>query len=731
MRPGSYRKKRIEGLDEGVDMATRTNGILLKDLYRDYFRMGVACERINGKFTNHEIGNPDKEELMQEQFNSMTFGNELKPAYNMGFADASAREDYLPFVINPSAKAMLDWAVDNQMPVRGHVLVWHSQCPKEVFCKGYEPVTIPTDPELLKERPMLKMFEKLDPVCYVDRDTMLARMKSYIFSLMEYMYQNRYAKTIYAWDVVNEAIELDDKTPTGLRNSYWYQVIGDDFIYWAFRYAHDAVWEMSVKYAGVYGVDPSDENALAAIRPKLFYNDYNEFQPAKKEAIINALKREGEGHGSILGEALADGIGMQGHLSDNNDIDEYMNALMDYSALVREVHITELDVKCTCSNKNAEYYQAVFYKRFFEELVKSKKEGSHLTSVTFWGLTDDNSWIRGANPLLFRGDLSPKKAYDALVFALSGESLGEPEEIEIDLSDRFFDFETPEGNTEPVNPEALGFKMKGFGEFELQNKVVHSGKYALANERRFGGWSGISLDISDFIGQTVRISAWVKSPALAVLLKTDPGEEKDEIGSADTTSGGWSLLQARLKVPNDVHSMVVYFTTREDAPDKFSPVYVDDVEVRLIGLEEGFEEKQNIASIRGAGHLPFISVVDSESHNGGGHSLFVTRQEKDATVKFNISSYIGRTVSFTAFVKTKDKQIRLGLDGAVPTKLAQVEALEGEWTEISAVIELPDSLQTAEVYIETDGNADYYVDDIFVQSDTQTKSGTQFGDRGN
>ena len=221
----------------------------LKELYREYFKIGVAGERISERWTNHEIGNPDKEKLILSQFNSFTCANELKPAYNMGFASPEATEEYLPFVINPAAKAMLDWAKENGILVRGHVLVWHSQCPREIFCKGYQPVTIPTDPEILAKNPMMKHFEKLDPVCYVDRETMLKRLKSYIFSLMEYMYQNGYGRLIYAWDVVNEAMEPADKMPDGLRNSYWYQVIGSDFIYWAFRYAKDAVREMSSWYA--------------------------------------------------------------------------------------------------------------------------------------------------------------------------------------------------------------------------------------------------------------------------------------------------------------------------------------------------------------------------------------------------------------------------------------------------------------------------------------------------
>ena len=684
---------------------------VLKELYREYFRLGVACERINENWKNHEIGNPDKEKLMEEQFNSMTFGNELKPMYNMGFASAAAREDFLPFVINPAAKAMLDWAKEHSMPVRGHVLVWHSQCPKEVFCKGYTPVTFPTDPEILKKNPMMKFFEKLNPVCYVDRETMLKRLKSYIFTLMEYMYANGYADTIYAWDVVNEAIELADKTPTGLRDSYWYQVIGDDFIYWSFRYAKDAVNEMSAKYAALYGVDASDAEALRGIQPKLFYNDYHEWRADKKAAILAILDRSTEAHGSVFGEGLIDGIGMQGHLSDNNDVAEYIAALREYADHVSEVQITELDVKCTCTNANAEYYQAVFYKSLFDELVKAKQEGVNITSVTFWGLTDDNSWIRGANPLLFRGDLSCKKAYEAVVYAATGGDLGEPEKILCDLSDRLYDFTSKDGKA--PDPEALGFRMRGFGEIAITDRKVHSGTWALANERRFGDWCGISWDASDFIGQTVEISAWIWNTGREVVLVGDFGGSFTQIAAKQTGTAEWVSISGKVQIPAGLHSAGFVFQVREEEGE-ISPLYLDDMTVKLIGQEESFENGEHIASIRGAGHLPFITVVDSQSRDGKGHSLLVTRQEKDATVKFGASSYIGRKISVTAYVKTDDHLIRMGLDGAVPTLWTETAAVPGEWTKVTAVAGLSEDLHTAEIYLETDGNADFYVDDIFI-----------------
>lgn len=680
---------------------------ILKDIYKDYFKIGVACEKINGHFTNHEIGNPDKEALMLKHFNSMTFGNELKPAYNMGFDSPEAREDYLPFRINPTALEMLVWARENKMPVRGHVMVWHSQCAREAFCKEYKPVTIPTDPELLKENPMLKHFEKLDPVCFVDRDTMLKRLESYIFSLVEYMYREDFARTVYAWDVVNEAIELEDKTPTGLRNSYWYQIIGDDFIYWSFKFAHDAVEELSVKYADKYGINPDDAEALKEIKPILFYNDYNEMDPAKKKAIIDMLYRETGDHGSIIGEGLLGGIGMQGHISDNNDIPRYIEALHEYSKIAPTVHITELDVKCTCTNVNAEYYQAVFYKKFFEELIKANKEGAKLSVVTFWGLTDDNSWIRGANPLLFHGDLSEKKAFDALVYAVEGGSLGDPEPVYYDLSDRHYDFE--DGSFENTI-----FKMVGFGRMNAVDSFKRTGKFSLGNEKRFGSYSNIGMDVSDFIGQTIDIEMWVSSPANKILLKADGQGDKEFVAAVDTKEGEWSLLKAHYKVPGDVHSMTLRLETEEPVAGKFSAQYVDECTIKLIGLEESFEDETNIAAIRGMGHLPFLRVTDKEAVAKGQKSLLVTRHEKDATVKFGISQFIGKKVNIRAFVKTEDEVIKMGLEAGGIIKLTEVPSLKGGWTEVSAVADIPENLISADFYIETDGNRDMYIDDILV-----------------
>ena len=687
--------------------------MVLKEVYKDLFYIGTAVESIHDQFTNNEIGNPDKEALIVREFSSMTCANEMKPVYNMGWSSPDAREDYLPYVINPNAKKMLDWVRANGLKMRARGMVWHSQCAQEAFCKEYKPVFLPVDEEKLKENPRLRFFQRLDPVCFVDRDTMLRRLESYIDTMLDYIYREGYAEQIYAWDVVNEAIELADKTETGLRNSYWYQVIGDDFIYWAFRFAKAAVKKHSVQYAGVYGIDPTDEAALARIRPTLVYNDYNEWQPDKKAAIIAALKREGHGHGSIIGEGLIDGIGMQGHISDNNDIDEYIDALNEYASLVREVQITELDVKCTCTNINREYYQAVFYKEFFERLLAAKKAGANLTSVTIWGLTDDNSWIRGADPLLFRKDLTAKKSHEALVYAVTGGDLGEPEYVVRNLDKHVFDFETPEGE-EQKDPETYGFKMRGFGKCLLSEERAHSGKFSLTSTPRFADWMGITCDVSDFIGQTIQIDAWVYSEAKEITLGADIEGVFPQIA---TVEGGaeWKKISASYKVPTGQHSLRLFFGTKEANPGPCSPLFLDDVEISLIGQEESFEEETNIAAIRGAGHLPFIFVTDKESVDGKSKSLGVTRQEKDATISLDVSAYIGKTIDVTMFVKTADSLIRIGVDGSEPVLCAEVPSKAGEWTEVHTTATLPDGVLSAKLYVETDGRADFFVDDVFVK----------------
>jgi len=152
--------------------------------------------------------------------------NSLTAENEMKFESLQAEEGTFTF---DQADQLLSFANEYGKKVRGHTLVWHNQTPDWVFTnKNGNPI---------------------------DRYTLLERMKTHISTVME-----RYKGQIYSWDVVNEAVS--DSGDNLLRDSKWKDIVGEDFIDKAFEYAHLA-----------------DPNAL------LFYNDYNESNPEKREKI--------------------------------------------------------------------------------------------------------------------------------------------------------------------------------------------------------------------------------------------------------------------------------------------------------------------------------------------------------------------------------------------------------------------------------------------------------------
>lgn len=64
----------------------------------------------------------------------------------------------------------------------------------------------------------------------------------------------------------------------------------------------------------------------------------------------------------------------------------------------------------------------------------------------------------------------------------------------------------------------------------------------------------------------------------------------------------------------------------------------------------------------------------------------------------DVSSYIGKTIKITAFVKTQDKKIRMGLDGAESKLLVEEKSL-GDWTELSTVCEISEELNSAYLFL--------------------------------
>jgi endo-1,4-beta-xylanase len=190
------------------------------------------------------------------------------------------------------------------------------------------------------------------------------------------------------------------------------KIIGEDYIAKAFQYAHEA--------------DPK-----AVLR----YNDYSlENEPKRNGAIALIKKLQAQG-------VPVTSIGLQGHGNLSFPTAEQEDAtIAAFAKLNLQVMITELDIDCSrggqrtttadvAANSQAQsgvspsngglsdalqQQLARRYSELFGVFLKHKKD---IKLVTFWGVTDADSWRSRGNPLLFDRNGRPKPAFDAVIQA--------------------------------------------------------------------------------------------------------------------------------------------------------------------------------------------------------------------------------------------------------------------------------------------------------------------------
>ena len=270
---------------------------------------------------------------------------------------------------------LVAYAAKHNMKVNGHTLIWHSQLP--LFARKIK-----------------------------DVDSFKTFFTNHINTVA-----SRYSGKIFSWDVVNEALNEDGT----MRKSVFLDKMGDGFVTEAFRLAEKA--------------SPNTE---------LYYNDYNNEQPKKREGCITLVKKV-----QAAGVRI-DGVGIQGHWHLGKvpfkDIEE---SILAYHALGLKVMITELDIEMLprnfqgadvnqrqASNPALNPYakgipdsllqqQATDYANLFKLFLKHKDK---ITRVTFWGVNDGQSWLNGwpvpgrtNYPLLFDRAFKPKPAYHAVM----------------------------------------------------------------------------------------------------------------------------------------------------------------------------------------------------------------------------------------------------------------------------------------------------------------------------
>ena len=338
----------------------------LSDRYKDLFHLGAAINQdiIFGK-------DVQSLNIVTSEFNSITPENSLKWLY------LQPSPNKFNFI---AADKYVALGIKNNMNIVGHALVWHNQLA-----------------DFMKNTSSSAAFTN--------------HVKNHIHTVV-----SRYKGEIDAWDVVNEAFKEDGS----LRPSVFKKQMGENYIEDVFKLAETA--------------DPDAD---------LIYNDYNLYKPAKRAGVLKMVKKLQDNGIKI------NAIGVQAHWRlKSPSLNEIEQMILDISAAGVDLMFTELDITVLPNPwelvgaevtrnfsklegdpkmnpypnglpKEIEIQLAKRYKDIFKLFMKHQDK---ISSVTFWGVIDQYSWLndwpikgRTNYPLLFDREYQPKLAYKTLV----------------------------------------------------------------------------------------------------------------------------------------------------------------------------------------------------------------------------------------------------------------------------------------------------------------------------
>lgn len=257
--------------------------------------------------------------------------------------------------------ALVEFARQNGMQVRGHTLVWGNN-------GGYA------------ETGNFGRAELLDI------------MKNHIRAVV-----GRYRGKILEWDVVNEAV-ADGTGPVVLKDNFWLRGIGQDYLDSAFHYAHQA--------------DP------AAL---LIYNDYRAEAACPKADKIYALVRAMRGRGvPIHGVGMQAHMSAPGTLRQLPDLSQIDANMKRLAAIGIRVSITEFDfrVRAPASAQDLDVQ-----KSGYQSMLGVCLANPNCKTFVTWGFTDKYSYVPGVDEgwgaaLPFDEFYRAKPAYYGLLDAL-------------------------------------------------------------------------------------------------------------------------------------------------------------------------------------------------------------------------------------------------------------------------------------------------------------------------
>jgi GH35 family endo-1,4-beta-xylanase len=293
-----------------------------------------------------------------EPIYTQTLGRE----FNMLVAENAMKFDALHPAQNTynftDADALVAFAEANNMAVRGHNLVWHSQIPGWLTGGNFT------------------------------RDQVIAIMRDHIMTVV-----GRYRGRILAWDVVNEAI--NDSNGQLRAESFWLQKIGPEYIAMAFQFAHEA--------------DPD---------AKLYYNDYSaEGAGTKSDGVFNLVSGLVNQGVPINGVGW-----QMHQINPFRFQQAHQTNAQRLGALGLEVSITEMDVRISLPTTAQELSeQALAYSDAVQFCLSQPNVKTLVTWGFTDKYSWIPGFFSGfGDALIFDANYQPKPAYSAMLSALGG-----------------------------------------------------------------------------------------------------------------------------------------------------------------------------------------------------------------------------------------------------------------------------------------------------------------------
>jgi len=356
---------RVLAADSFVSGLTYENYPALKDVYKDYFTLGVfGAGEMNALIYNYASFAP---------------GNSMKPAYtqpNKGeFVYSGVDADFAKYLEqNPD------------MLLYGHTLAWHSQSPAWMW-----------------DAPPAEFGQPGD----FDRDTAKANLEAHIENVLGY-----FGGRLVGVDVVNEAVGTpnpDDWKASLAKGEGWYMALGWEWVELAFLKAAEIV----------------DANGWDC---KLIYNDFSLDNQSKARAVYEMVKDINERYANVRpnGKNLIEVIGMQAHYNFGTEPENVEASVKLFASLPGvTINITEMDIGCppgelTKENENnqavkfAELFQ--IYKKYAAGPANTTDNPKVIDRVSICGVRDATSgWRAGEYALLFNSDGLAKMSLTAVL----------------------------------------------------------------------------------------------------------------------------------------------------------------------------------------------------------------------------------------------------------------------------------------------------------------------------